>query len=371
MKGTFTRAAFVGIAREAATSGGTTAKAEKRMQSGGGLDPLVDPSGGGIHGPIRLSLPRLVEIDGKWQLVMGPPIVVENLLDTTGSMGGNVDLAFNVLPDSYEMLTAVLTRYDLQIINAIFGDRDDRIILCRSQAEMAEKIAIQLTLMTPERDGKDAPEDPEYGLFGAAYLTKARLHEWGLKSYHFLLTDAPGRGEITNNNLVRVFGKEVIEKVGENGHQLGGSLPDTRAIVTDLQTRAHAFLLQVGGHPSTNRFWTPVYGQDHVIKLPSMKFLPQVQAAVIGLTEGTLTLKGLKGFLTKTGKMHVSDADDIVRAVSHIPVGAQTLLPNFNKIPEKGSMFKTKTSLWPIGHEFGDEPSEDSGGKPKKPATWL
>ncbi len=366
MKGVLTRSAYVG-ASQTATDGGSvsaTSKAEERCRRGEGLDPLVDPKGLphlGL-GPIRLSLPRFEQQDnGLWLLANGMPMHEETLLDTTGSMQDNVEIAFKVLPDSYELLTAgnnpVLGRYDVQIINASFGDTSDRgtPVLCRSQAEMDVKIAQQLTMLVPSKDGcGNGKEDPQFGLFAAAYFTRARINEYGLKRYHFTVSDEPIFETINLDWLKQIFGDDAIKWAKENGYSMDPkNLPDATQVVKDLQKNAHAFFLQVeypnqGYRADVMRQWTKLYGAEYVISLPGgTKFLHHVKACIIGLTEGVLDLESAQSFLEEH-KVSTKDARAIVRAVANIPLGAQALLENFNKLPKIGDLFREKTDLWPV-----------------------
>src|ERR1035437_8093712 len=232
----FTTADFAATSRSVRSEGGSaTKRGEQRHREGKGLDPLVDPKGFGV---IRRSLFRYDGNAGKFVLTVAPAMLKETRFDTTGSMGDNVELAFKVLPKSYNLLKeakgAPLGRYDLQIINSIFGDVSDDYVLCRSQAEMDDKIAEQLRLMVPEGGGGDSDEDPQYGLFGAAYLTAASIVSYGLKTYDFTVTDACGRDRLDSNTLIRVFGPEVFDKVKENGQQIKRSdLPTTKEVVKD------------------------------------------------------------------------------------------------------------------------------------------
>jgi hypothetical protein len=290
---------------------------------------------------------------------------LETLFDTTGSMGRNVQDAFDALPELYSLLAdgqqAVLGRYDTQIITAIFGDVQDKYVLQRSQAEMDKKIADQMTLMVPEGDGGDGPEDPEAGLFGAAYLTHNTLNAYGLKRYHFCVTDASTHGSVSLSTLERVFGKEVMAKVAENdlNRLLENRFPQiakgtsfkTRAIVADLLREAHAFLIEIGTR-SCRSFWQPVYGSERIVSIPSTQFLPHAQAAIVGLTEGVIGLRDVGKFLQTQGGLSASNASMIADAVSGIPVGAQAKLPNFSKIPLAGAIFEKRQHLWPVGHEF-------------------
>ncbi|MBI4257241.1 hypothetical protein HY626_04260 [Candidatus Uhrbacteria bacterium] len=372
-----------------ATRGGTqsaTTGAEEQARLGGGLDPLVNPKGLLHLGPVRMSLPRFeLQPSGLWMLTIGMPMAVELLLDTTGSMGDNVDMALGVLPETYAMLAGgddpVLGRYDTQIANAVFGDVKDleyspnKAVLCRSQFEMAGKITQQLTLMVPSRMGcGNGKEDPQYGIFGAAYLTASRINAYGLKTYHFTVSDEPVAPGIDLEWLKRIFGETVLDAVEKNGHPMSAQhLPDTAQAVRDLQMRAHAFFLQVGDRADVTRQWHELYGADHCIMLPDgTGSLHLVEALVIGLTEGVLELSDAKGYLVKHGADR-SMAQKIVRAVSGIPLGAQTQADNFTRLPKAGDLFRQKTDLWPLSP---DELSElASEGTPKEPETpkinWL
>lgn len=372
-KRTFTREAYTGAHKKYVPPGGgpTTAKAEQKARETGKLNPLVDPAG---YGVIRRSLPRFVQQEnGLWLLAIGIPVPLENRTDTTGSMGNNVDIAIRVLPDTYGLCSSVLPGCDLQLASGIFGDVSDRFVLCRPQFEMeAEKIVEQLTLMVPERAGGDAPEDPHYGLFGAAYLTATYISKISLKGYDFTVSDAPARDRLDESQLRRIFGEEVFAKVAENGNQINANdLPSTEEVVQDLLKIAHAFFLQVGNHSDTTRFWTKVFGRERIVILPSTELLPQVQAAIIGLTEGTLELRNVEEFL-KSNNTSKDDAKKIVRSVANIPIGAQAALPNFSRRPQKGNFFREKTDLWPIDSSEVSLTSspEDSGDSAQGP-KWL
>jgi hypothetical protein len=368
---TFTRSSYAAATRAyVPSSGPATRLAEQRAHRTGKLDELVDPAG---YGVIRRSLLRFEELpNGLFELTVGCSMPVETRVDTTGSMGRNVDVAIKVLPDAYDLCSSVLPGYDLHMATGIFGDVVDRFVLCRPQFEMlAEKIVEQLTLMVPERAGGDAPEDPHYGLFGGAYLVAAYANRIGLKGYDFTVSDAPARMRLSENELVRVFGPEVFDKVAANGHTLDrNDLPSTKEVVDDLQKRAHAFFLQVGSDRWTTEFWTEVFGADRVVVLPNTELLPQVQATIIGLTEGTLSLSQVTEFLT-TNNVSENDAKRIVSSVANIPIGAQEVLREGIRVPQKGDLYRNKTDLWPIDQsEVSSEVSHLNTGTTEEP-NWL
>ena len=353
--------------------GPATASAEQHVRKTGKLNPLVDPSG---YGVIRASRPRFEQrSDGLWEMTVGTPVPIETRIDTTGSMGNSIDTILKAMNGVYELYSDVLPGCDPQIATGIFGDVSDPFVLCRPQFEMlADRIVEQLTLMVPYRDGGDFEEDPHYGLFGAAYLTAAYLHRIGLKSYDFTVTDASARDRLDERTLKRIFGDDVFAKVAENGHRISPSeLPSTKDVVQSLLMRAHAFVLQVSDDSQTTSFWTRIFGRNRVVALSKSKYVPHVQAVIMGLTEGTLDLNGVIGFL-KRHNVSGADAESIVRSVSNIPISAQAALPNFGKRPKQGDLFRNKTDLWPIPPEevarlgldgATDEPSD--GAK----TDWL
>ena len=372
------------VVQRFATAGGTrqaTHQAEQTFEVKG-LDPLVDPKGPAHLGPIRRSLPRFDKQGDLWMMTLGVPMAEETTLDTTGSMAGNVDKAFASLPESYNMYTSgnapVLGRYDVQIATGTFGDVGDveryrKPVLCRSQFEMAEKIALQMSMLVPTRGGLgNNKEDPQFALFGKAYLTQAAINWWGLKYYDFTISDEPVVEVINYPWLKKIFGDDVLDYVEQNGYSFeAGKIPNTAAAVAELQKHAHAFFLQVDKDPYVTAQWRDLFGDDHFVMLPNdTSTLHFVKAAIIGLTEGVLDLSSTKDFLLEHGAT-ASDADQIVRAIAHIPIGAQAMLPNFGKLPKAGDLFKEKTDLWPVDSAEVASATTDESEKPDKPSGWL
>lgn len=341
-----------GITRETRV----TEKAERQAQRTGKLLATVDPA----HDVIRRSMMRFDERPGGgWIVTVGTPMPLESEVDTTGSMGNNVDISMRNLPDTYEMAAEMLPGYDLQVALGIFGDESDKFIFQRPQFEMtAQAIVNYLKDMVPERGGGDWSEDPQYGLFAAAYLTDAYINRIGLKGYHFCISDANAHDCFTMDNMRRVFGAEVLEHVnsnvqkcyGANKHFTESRINSLRIgdVVEDLLTLSHAFFLQVDDDSDAYGFWKEIYGRERVIQIPSTEYLPQVQAAIVGLTEGTLSLSNTAGWLVQH-KVSQSMADELVDQLARIPLGAQATLRDKleHTLPKTGDIYQSKTDLWP------------------------
>ncbi len=397
-RSTFTREAYAAASKAyVPPSGPATRRAEQQAHNTGKLNPLVDPSEYGVIRPSRLRFEEITNgpHKGMFRLTIGCSMPIEMRLDTTGSMGGNVDVALQVLPELYDLSSWALPGYDVHVAIGIFGDIVDQFVLCRPQFEMeAEKIVHQLTLMVPERAGGDSPEDPHYGLFGAAYLTRAYVNQIGLKRYDFSVSDATAHDGLSEKQLIRIFGKEVFEKVAVNGHQIDqNDLPSTQEVVQDLLKQAHAFFLQIGRNTYTTSYWSEIFGPERVVQVPDIHYLPNVQSLIIALTEGTastnettdypfpedepITLSNAEEFLIKDGKVSINTARQLVEAVANIPIGAQVALREGLRVPQQGDIFRVKpdyingTDLWPIDRSevVADEVITNTG-KPTGP-EWL
>lgn len=354
-RNTFTRSSFKAASTaHVPRSGPATQRGHEVVRTTGKLDPLVDPSSYDVIRPSKLRFEQLPS--GLYELTIGCSMPIETRLDTTGSMGDNVDKALAVLPDLYNLCSKVLPGFDVHVAIGIFGDCADDFVLCRPQFEMeAEKIVEQLTLMHPEHGGYgNGGEDPQYGLFGAAYLVAAYANCIGLKRYDFTVSDEPARDLLFSDQLIRVFGEKVFDRAADNGFQISKTdLPSTKEVVQDLLNQAHAFFMEVPNRDRTHQFWTDVFGPERVIVLPRIELLPQIQAIIIGLTEGTLGLDQIADFLAE---FHVGkeEAKLIERSVANIPIGAQVALRQGIRIPQAGDLFSEKpdvfkkTNLWPI-----------------------
>ncbi|GHU09703.1 hypothetical protein FACS189431_8180 [Alphaproteobacteria bacterium] len=344
-----------------------TRVAEQTARETGKLKPTVDPS----VDVIRRSLLRFNQTDDGYTVTIGCPMNVEESTDTTGSMGGNVDVNMGVLPDTYDLLSQVLPGYDLQLALGIFGDVCDRFPLQRPQFEMtAETIVEYLTDFVPERKGGDTPEDPQYSMFAAAYLTDAYTNRIGLKGYYFVTSDAPIHNRISEDQLIRIFGKDVFKKLTENGNQIDkNSLPTPSEVAHALKKRMHTFFLQVGRQNDATECWIRLFGADRVIHLPDVHYKPHVQAVIVGLTEGILQLSEVEDFLVKNN-LTESMARKITQSVSCIPLGEQAkLLEKLeHPLPKPGDVFASKTDLWPVSYaeDIPEEKKEDEG-----PEGWL
>lgn len=332
-----------------------TKRAEERARTTGQLSEIVDPA----IGPVRYSKIRLNPHQKKWIATLGCPMDIEVSCDTTGSMGGEVDTEMEVLPDLYEAVAKVLPGYDPQLCLGIFGDCGDRFVMCRPQFEMeAPKIVNYLKEMAPQRGGcGNHGEDPQYAMFARAYLTDAYTNRIGLKGYHFIVTDEPYHNHLYEDEIKRIFGKDILK------NELKGiqhKLPSVKAMVTELKKKTHQFVLVMHDYAcrDTLEMWRNLCGKKSVIVIDSTRQLPTIISAIIGLTEGTIEVVGLKEYLGKNGDRR------LIAQLSNIDIGAQAKLRHAlpHPVPKAGDIFAKKSDTWPI--QPGESPEEEPAETP-------
>ena len=367
-----TAATAKGIEFESRSDGSRRAKssvtreAEQHSRNTGKLDPSVDPA----VMVIRRSLPRFEETpEGQYRMTIGCPMDIESTCDTTGSMGSNVQTMIEVLPETYGMISKVLPGYDPQLALGIFGDKVDNFVMNRPQFEMtAEKIVNYVTKLVPEKAGGDGPEDPQYAIFGAAYLTSTYTNRLGLKGYHFCISDASFHDDLDPNILERIYGKNVWQELADNGFGeiTRRNLPDFDDMFKALHARAHAFFIGVDEIPSK---WTLYYDNAHRVMVDSTRYLPQIEAAIIGLTEGTIEPMDVRKWL-KDNQVGQDTIDLAMRGLKNVVYAAQRTLEKASGhiIPKQGDVFATKQDLQPIGHTDTATTGETAG---ESTNTWL
>ncbi|KKW30763.1 MAG: hypothetical protein UY74_C0032G0008 [Candidatus Kaiserbacteria bacterium GW2011_GWC2_52_8b] len=360
-KGYASKTEYASIAKRVATEGKGVATylGEERARQGKGLDPLVDPKGLEKYGPVRGSNNLLVPEGDQFVLEYGVAMPVQTDCDLTGSMGGNVDVFFKIQPDVQDLLIqgkgAVLKRYQAQMCTGAVQDVVDQFPYQRSQFEPDNEVERQMGLLVPERSGGDNTEDYQIGLFAAAYLTDASITKYGLRGYYFAVGDEIGRDTLDpyGQLLKKTFGSKTDEVEKVLGNTSARSLR-TVNIGKILLRNWHGFFLQVGRNRYTTDWWSDTLGKERVVQLPRTEDLAEVQAVIIGLTEGVLDLQSAVDFL-KESKVSATEAKRIVEACSGIPIGLQTTFANFDIV----------RVIWPIGT---DVPSGAKSKKAKKSA---
>src|SRR3989338_317394 len=150
-KGAWSQTRYKAAATAVAARGGVaTFEGEQRVRQGKGLDPLVDPS---KYDVVRFSNNLLVPKGDVFELKFGVAMPVKTDVDTTGSMGGNVDIAFRVQPKVQNLLiqgkSAVLQRYHTQMATGAVQDEGDNFAYEVSQFEPDNEVERQMGLLVP------------------------------------------------------------------------------------------------------------------------------------------------------------------------------------------------------------------------------
>ncbi len=242
--------------------------------------------------------------------------------------------------------------------------------LCRDMA--TERWMVLMIASSLEHNG--VLDRVKYGLGRMKGYADAYINRIGLKRYHFCVSDAPSHDRFDISTLERVFGERVLDYVRENIQAHGSTRSFTVAtiydleiaeVVADLSEHAFCFFLQIENDDDVTGFWSRIYGRARVIKIPDTECSPQVQAAIVGLTEGVISIAQVKDWLIRHG-INASLAQNLSDQLSQINLGAQAILRAQmpHPLPKAGDIYKTKAELWPMSAE---EISEDS----KPSVEWL
>jgi hypothetical protein len=353
-------ASFASTRKLVDKEGSATFKGEQRHREGRGMDPLVDPrTHEGWREALTLMLPQ---DDGTFLMPYGVAMPIRTEADTTGSMGGNIEIIFDALPRTQNLLTLATNavfegkNYQVQMATGSLQDFCDDYPYRISEFEPDNEIEQQMRLLFPERDGGDAIEDYQLGMYFAAYRTRMSIVKYGLKGYYFPIGDEKGRNQLFRKEDLRGDSFRMVFNENDIPQKM-----ETQEIVEELLKNWNTFYLQVGTNSGTTNWWASMIGRERVILLPRTELIPEVQATIIGLTEGSLDLQNALDFLRDVAKISKRDAEKIVAAVNDIPLRAQADLPNFGKLPAPGSIFASREDIVPIRTSEGGKEIADSG----------
>ena len=354
---TFDSGAYTRMAEEIARKGERVGdRGRQEFRQTGQLHELVQ-----VFGKSRVSRNSFENLpDGRVKLTRGPSNPVAYVYDGTGSMGGNVAVAFNSVGRQNAMLTAGLPRYFFQIASGVVQDvADTHPVFQLSQFEADHRIAEQLNLLIPDMGGGDATEDYDLALWWMSQQVETDLYQhYGLKGHLQLVADEIGRSIVQPSQVRQHLGFEIQSQL------------TTSAVCRALLSKWHAFYLNVGsdGRQPARRvtsWWTERLGNGRVIEITDVNLLAEAQAGLIyALETAQPTERGLAEFLAAGGQNRHASRGDVsqvwrwlLAAQQHF--GAQTRLPGHSQLPIAGQDFAHYRDPWPEGHvRFGENPSQ-------------
>lgn len=351
------------------------ARGEEVFRRTGKLDPMVN-----VHGARRASRNAMVKDGTVAVLTNGIKLPIVSATDGTGSMGENVAKAFHGMGRMDAMLGGLRVRYQTDLSFAVMQDVDDHHpVYQMSQWESDNRAAEHIRLLLPDKDGGDATEDYDIGLWYLLNCTDVDIVRYGLKGYIFVVGDQIGRGYVTDSKISTHL-----------GHAMQGERISTGDMCQALLKQWHVFYVQVGSggggyRNETTSWWHERLGQDRVVIVPEPDLLAEVQAGLLYVTETRNPTKdGLISFLKADGaNKEVSDAEanQVWQWITEarVPFGEQVKLPGYGDIPMPGAKFAHYRHTWPIGHPRSgenvtpidtDTPPALTDGKPKTGIDW-
>lgn len=319
-------------------------KGEEVYRRTGHMDPLVS-----VNGKIRKS--RFVfspNEDGTFTLKKGFKRPYMFATDGTGSFAEYIGKAFEAAPKIYSMMEGNCEgHHQMDFSFSVFQDRDDEHDVVQvPEFESDNRFAEHMRLLVPDRNGGDAPEDYDLGIWYAANRVKSDLFRYGGKGIFVLLLDAPGRGRVESRLVRSHLGVELQSDV------------ETKAVWQQLNKKFHGFVV-VFGSGSTANWWQPIVGQGRMIVAPSHELFAEVQSGLVYVTDNDQpTEAGLYDFLRAGGEntsISKSDSARIWRSYvdAKVPFGANAKLGI--DLPKPGDIFAAQTDMWPIGHSRAAE----------------
>lgn len=307
----------------------------------GRLDKMVD-----IFGVKRVSRNAFIKNpDGTYTLVNGIKSATELITDGTGSMGENVGKAFYAMGKYYGMMFSFSHRYQIDLSVAVVQDVDDKHpVFQMAEFESDNRAAEHIKKLVPDKEGGDAIEDYDLGLFYIDNYVEIDINRYGLKGYCFLVADQIGRGYVTSESVKKHL-----------GHSIQKEKVMTKEICRSLLTKWHLFYIQVDGTNNITDWWEDKMGIGRVITIDDSDLLAEVQAGLVYVTE-TLepSFDGFTEFLSGGNNGRISQ-EKAKKVWSWLQTarqffGAQAKLPGYNDIPKPGDVFANLRDIWPIGH---------------------
>ena len=299
-----------------------------------------------IFGVKRMSRNAFVKNDdGTCLLLRGIKMPTISQTDGTGSFGENVAKAFFAMEGLYARLNN-FDKYQIDLSVSVVQDVSDRHpVVQMAEFESDNRAAEHVKMLIPDKDGGDAIEDYDLGLWYVDNCVETDIVNYGLKGYYFLLLDNIGRGVVHTNGVENHL-----------GHKMQGSSIKTEKICENLLTKWHLFCIQADGSDNTTRWWQDKMGEGRVIVIDDSDLLAEVQAGLVYVTETiNPTENGLYQFLLE-GESNKKNTEKEARKVwqwlqiAKQHFGAQANLPGYDKIPKPGDIFANYRDVWPIGH---------------------
>lgn len=324
------------------------------------LDEKINPA----IKPMRRAEIHLEPHRQQWGVAVGCPLDIEICYDSTASMGEYPSNMWNF--DRYYLngwsQKTIWPGYAPLFCLDSFGDCGDQIVLRRTQfTNSARELRFYADKIMPKQRGglDNAGEDPQYAMFARAYLTDTYANRIGLKGYHFIVTDEPCHNQLRRQEIMRIFGDDIFEN---ELREMRDHIPSMKEMVRELKRKTHQFVLVLRSYryPDTLEQWRRLCGGQSVIVIDDLTDVNSVIVAIIGLTEGTLDVAGLRGSLNGL-LWGVKGKIDLAKQLTKIDIGAQARLRHMlpRPMPKAGDIFARKDDLWPIRPEEiidNDEP---------------
>jgi len=286
-------------------------------------------------------------------LAYGIKKVIADCSDTTGSMGDNVERAFDAMSVFSDVMVGAFPDFHWDYAAGIMQDIDDSHGVCQfAQFESDNRRTDRMRELVPDRNGGDSPEDYRFLMRYLADRSRLDVNRYGGRGYAMFVLDQVDRDYALTAGDVK----------SHLGYDLQGSSCTTLDVWTALKRKFYPYILQVGSGGAGRRNevtnWWERTVKDPVIVVDHLELLPWYKVGIVYMTEtATPSLDGLAKILAN-GNTRVSQSDvrviwDAVKGIWSAGMEAKI------EYPEKGSKFDNRRHMWPEGHPRFAENTDD------------
>jgi len=213
-------------------------------------------------------------------------VAIGVFFDVTGSMGGVPRVLQQKLPKLMDTLLQKNYCKDPQILVGAVGDYySDTTPLQAGQFESGIEIDEDLTRLFLEGGGGGTFEESYQNAlyFFARHTSTDCWEKRGKKGFLFLIGDEKPYGYSSPEELLKVFGDKVQEKVS------------VQTLVKEVQEKYNLFFIIPGGtsyynNPELKSCWEGLLDPEHVIMLKDPGLVCETIGSIIGMFENSLSL---------------------------------------------------------------------------------
>jgi hypothetical protein len=294
----------------------SSVRAERLARAGTAFEYTEDVRRGRAPRAVHARMnPRGVTRESRDSAAHPASLAVMVFFDVTGSMGHVPVELEQRLPRLMGLLLERGYAADPQVLFGAIGDgRCDAAPLQVGQFESDAQMDEDLGRILLEGGGGDRPES--YGLahyFAARHTSTDCWEKRRQKGYLFTIGDVDPHSEVAAGEIRGTTGDGAQEALS------------MRQVVEEARERFHVFHLLVGNIAAeAEPAWRALLGDSAVVLGRDVRYVAETIAAIVGLTEGTVTAEAVREHLREMG-VELATVEAIMRAATPAAEAARAI----------------------------------------------